>query len=112
MTKRQLYLIDANEEVFIDFIEVDSGLLTYLSAQNVINRRQKETIESKQTSHKRIETLLDFIRRRSIEDYSKLIECLKATNQFHIAEILTENEGRTRLGIGSYYGIYLASKTL
>src|SRR6218665_263037 len=87
LTENELSILDANQESLVDLVDC-SELLTSLYSAKVINGRQRETISSEPTNHRRNEVLLDILRRRSIDDYRQVIRCLHESKQSHVAEIL------------------------
>ena len=68
LTEKEMSSLDTNQESLVDLIDC-SDLLVRLFSANVINGRQRETISSEPTNHRRNEVLLDILRKRSIDDY-------------------------------------------
>jgi len=89
----RLLKLTRNTEILVKMIDVDSSLLTHMLAARCITVTQKQIIESGSTPSQRNTTLLDFMRRTSISNYDKFIECLRASHQQHIASLLTEDTG-------------------
>src|SRR6218665_508426 len=104
LTDNELSILDINQESLVDLLDCSDLLIRLFSAQ-VINGRQRETISSEPTNHRRNEVLLDIIRRRSIDDYRQVVRCLHESNQSHVAEILDKGGGRfsTSRACVSYY---------
>ena|SRR6218665_1965573 len=94
LTDKEISILDKNRGSLVDLLEL-KDLLGPLFASKVINKRQTETISSKQTSHERNDILLDILRRRSLQDYHNTIKRLCESQQRHIAEILDNGGGRT-----------------
>lgn len=77
-------------------------LVVRLFSAEVITFRQKEFICSRQSSMEQNETLLEILRRRSLDDYRTTIKCLHASNQSHVAQLLIQGGGnRTEIKDGS-----------
>lgn len=94
MTERELSILDANEESFIDLLDL-SILLDLLHKAKVISKRQMNFISSKQNSDSKTEALLDILRRRNLHDYWEMISCLRQSNQSNnIADVLESGGGR------------------
>jgi len=88
LTENEISILDTHREVLLDLVLVDcSELLTSLYSANVINGRQRETIFSEPTDHKRNEALLDVLRRRSVDDYRQVVRCLHESSQSHVVDI-------------------------
>jgi len=68
LTEKEMSSLDTNQESLVDLMDC-SDLLVRLFSANVINGRQRETISSEPTNHRRNEVLLDILRKRSIDDY-------------------------------------------
>lgn len=95
LTDREIRILDANQESLVDLIDPDD-LITRLFSMEVINCRHKDFISSKPTRFGKNEVLLDIVRRCSLDDYLKLIECLNESNQSRVSEIFVN-------GGGNYY---------
>ena|SRR6218665_2454474 len=93
LTDNEISILDTNQESLVDLLDCSDLLIRLFSAQ-VINGRQRETIFSEPTNYRRNEILLDIIRRRSIDDYRRMVQCLHESNQSHVAEILDKGGGR------------------
>ena len=93
LTDNELSILDTNQESLVDLVDCSDLLIRLFSAQ-VINGRQRETIFSEPTNHRRNEVLLDILRRRSVDDYRQVIRCLYESNQSHVAEILDKGGGK------------------
>src|SRR6218665_2510197 len=93
LTDNEISILDTNQESLVDLMDCSDLVVRLYSAQ-VINGRQRETISSEPTNHRRNEVLLDILRRRSIDDYRQVVRCLHESNQNHVAEILDEGGGR------------------
>jgi|SRR6218665_556300 len=102
LTDNETSILDTNRESLVDLVDC-SDLLTRLYSRQVINGRQRETISSEPTNHRRNEILLDILRRRSINDYIQMVQCLHESNQSHVADILDKGGGRSS---ASYACIY------
>ena len=89
----EISILTTNQESLVDLLEL-IDLLRLLYSSNVINKRQRESISSKQTSHEKNEALLDILRRRSIHDYNITIKQLHHTKQSHIAKLFERGGGR------------------
>ena len=102
LADRETKILDSNQQFFVDKLET-VDLVGNLVARHVINGRQRELLAAKQTTYEKSETLLDILRRGSLNDYRTLIDCLHQTNQSHVAQIL-ERGG----GINNNYYSYLS----
>src|SRR6218665_2336634 len=80
LTEKEISVLDINRESLVDLVDC-SDLLVRLYSTQVINLRQRETISSEPTNHRRNEGLLDILRRRSIDDYRQVVRCLHESNQ-------------------------------
>ena len=67
------------------------SLLHAMIRDDIINRRQYESITSYNTISKQIKVLIAILQHRSIKQYYQFLACLKETGQGFIAEEL-ENE--------------------
>src|SRR6218665_2412890 len=94
LTAKQNSLLDINHGRLVDLLD-SAELLVLLFSSLVINGRQKESISSKPTPHEMNHALLYILRRRSLGDYRKTINCLRQSNQSHVAEILDSGGGRS-----------------
>ena len=79
---------------FKDVIEFKGVLVDKLLAMKVINDRQKQLICSKKTDSEKNDAFIAILRRGNIRDYENTIECLRMSNQVHIAEILHDGGGQ------------------
>src|SRR6218665_558206 len=93
LTENEISILDTNQESLVDLVDC-SELLPRLYSAQVINRRQRVTISSEPNDLKRNEVLLDILRRRSVDDYRQVVQCLHESNQSHVAEILDKGGGR------------------
>jgi hypothetical protein len=66
----------------------DSGLLAELFAQNVIDRRDKEELESIENSTCRIERLLSMLSKTSSHQWEQFLVALDRTGQRHLANVI------------------------
>jgi hypothetical protein len=65
-----------------------SGLLAELFAMNVIDRRDKEELESIESSTCRIERLLSMLSRTSSDQWEQFLVALDVTGQRHLADMI------------------------
>jgi len=93
LTDNEISILDTNQESLVDLMDCSDLVIRLYSAQ-VINGRQRETISSEPTNHRRNEILLSIVRRRSIDDFRQVVRCLHETNQSHVAVILDKGGGR------------------
>ena len=96
LTDNETSILDTNRESLVDLMDCSDLLVRLYSAQ-VINGRQRDTISSEPTNHRRNEVLLDIIRRCSINDYRQVVRCLHESNQSHVAEILDKGGGTCKI---------------
>ena len=68
-------------------LDIDSGLLNQLFAKNCITAGQMEFINGAEKCKKN-ERLVDVFKRRSYADVCVFFNCLRLTNQAHLADIL------------------------
>lgn len=87
--------LDINQEFLINTIEsCESDLICKLLAEKVISEMQYSFISEERNSISKNEALLSILRRGSVRDYNKTIDCLNKSGQEHIAKILQDNGGR------------------
>lgn len=92
---KEISRLRANHGSLVDLLDLTT-LLGLLYSTKVINKRQKDSISSKSTSHEQNGALLEIVRRRSLRDYGQTIRCLHDSQQIHIAEILDCGGGRPK----------------
>ena len=65
-----------------------SGLLAELFAMNVIDQRDKEELESIESSTCRIERLLSMLSKTSSDQWEQFLAALDTTGQRHLADMI------------------------
>lgn len=95
LEETQIMIIDTNCGSLKDVIDIKGGLVDHLLAHKVISHRQKQLICCKPTESERNEVFLDILRRGSMGHYNNTIQCLRLSNQDHIADILHEGGGKS-----------------
>lgn len=87
--------LNVNQGNLIDTIDpTRTDLICKLQAAKIINPRQYNIISEESSDVRKNTVLLNIIRRRSVKDYNSTVDCLIASNQKHIAEILKKGGGR------------------
>ena len=71
----------------------ESCIVDLLLKCECISLQQKQWIEIEKQDDMRSEKLLAIIRRRSVEDYNKFIECLAEDEQDQSVDLLLDKEG-------------------
>lgn len=93
LTEKEFIIIQSNHEALVDRLET-SELLGYLYSVNVINRQQRDLIDSKATQQEKNTTFLNILRKMNLKDFRATFSCLNATKQSHIAELLATKARR------------------
>jgi len=75
----------------INIIEPDFGLLDHLLGLEVLTRPQLADVRNKRTAYRRSEAVLDLL--VSEDQCDKFIVALKQTDQQHVVNFLSQNEG-------------------
>jgi len=94
LEETKIKIIDANIGSLKDLLDMGYDLIDKLLARRVINHRQQQLICSKATDSEMAEAFLDTLRRGSNCDYEHTIQCLRDSNQGHIADILEKGGGK------------------
>ena len=68
-------------------------LVDHLWATGCVNDWQKKSMAAKKIDHERNKLLLDIFLRRSRADLDRLVYCIIASGQPHVAKILSEDGG-------------------
>ena len=63
----------------------DSGLISKLFSKEVVEQREKEELESVESSTRRNEKLLSLLSRKSTDQFQEFLSALDQTGQQHIA---------------------------
>lgn len=92
LTADKIQILDRNQEYLVDQID-PLELISHLFASGVLSARQRAAISSRGANYERSELLLEILRRKSRNDYQKVIVHLDQTNQKHVAEILRQGGG-------------------
>lgn len=94
LTGELIKILNVNQGNLIDTIDpTHSGLVNRLFAAKVMNQRQYAFISEEPGTARKNTALLNILRRRSIKDYKSTVDCLNASNQKHVAEILNRGGG-------------------
>jgi Caspase recruitment domain len=70
-------------------IDANSGLLDELLMHNLITDKQKQQILLKETDMGKNEVIVRLLRRKSVADLKTFVECLRKTNQYRTAWLLS-----------------------
>lgn len=87
LSYRELQILDANRKYLVDQLQLRT-LLDKLHAAQVISKKQRDFISDKSGFRERNEALLDLLKRGSQDNYKKVVECLLASDQRNIVQIL------------------------
>lgn len=87
LTASEIENLNVNQEELVDLLDT-SELLCILYSKQVINTRQRDAIESQSISARRNQVLLGIIRRLSRKSYLTVTNCLRESNQSHVADIM------------------------
>ena len=80
----------------------DSGLLAELFAMNVIDQRDKEELESIESSTCRIERLLSMLSKTSSDQWEHFLVALDKTGQRHLADTIRGKQTEDFPGFCNY----------
>lgn len=90
LTVREIHIIETSRKYLVEHLQ-PQPLLEKLLAAHAISTRQKDFILAKQGLHERNEALLGMLKRGSLDNYRKTVECLLSSNQIHIAQLLGQS---------------------
>lgn len=88
-----MQILDEHRHNLVEFID-PCDLITRMFSKGAVNHRQQRYINNLHDDTDKSETLLDILRRGSVENYRKTVFCLRESNQSRVAEILEDGGGR------------------
>ena len=88
----QMSIIDRNKSKLMDLLDTEYDLLPALRATTCLSRHQIDSLQAIPNVHERNLKLLEMLKRRSISQFNKFIECLERY-QRHLIPFLTGDEG-------------------
>jgi len=89
----QRRVIDANRCVLVKLIDPECGIIDQLYENGCFNFLHKNDIESGRNTLDKVNRLLDIVRRRSFEDFNKLVVTLDRCGQPRAAQLLSKGGG-------------------
>jgi len=87
LTIHEIQILETNRKYLVENLQ-PQPLLEKLHAAQVISIKQKDFILAKHGFRERNEALLGMLKRGSLDNYRKIVECLCSSNQSNIAQIL------------------------
>lgn len=94
---REIQILETNRKYLVEQLK-PQPLLEKLHAAQVIGTKQKDFILAKHLCE-RNEALLEMLKRGSLDNYRKTVECLISSNQSNIAQILGQGVAQ---GLGGF----------
>jgi len=105
----QIHILTVNGVHLLDRIDANNAFVTELANVGCLAWRQREHIMSLGTSYDRNDKLLEFLTRRSVEDYQKFINVI-AREQPHLVHLLLPEGGQDVL-FHVWYNFYISKST-
>jgi len=92
LSDEQLSVINANTGKLNELLDTDRDLIGDMRETECLTRRQINHLNELPYEGARNNKLLEMMKRRSISDFNKFIECVEK-NQRHLVPFLTGDEG-------------------
>ena len=89
LPSESLHKIQTNYTYLLSQLDTVSGLLDFLFNDGVLKDDEKMEIEVLTLPNKRNEKLLSILRRKTQKQYEIFMQALYATNQSHVAKVLS-----------------------
>jgi len=87
-------VLDSNRHPLTQLINPDSNIIGRLYANKCFNSHHKDYIEHGVGKLDKVEKLLDIMRRRSVADFSSLVDALHSDGQPLLAQMLKQGGGK------------------
>ena len=89
MTNKQKKIIKKNRNYLTSNIDIEDGiLLDHLVAHEALVKYDVDCIKESESSEKKASNLIDRLLRKSDKAYEDFVECLRKSNQSHLADLL------------------------
>ncbi|ELU00155.1 hypothetical protein CAPTEDRAFT_223766 [Capitella teleta] len=79
--------LDKIREDLVEIMDLHS-MWSLMRSRRVVDRKKEEQIKLNHTSMQQNELLLDYLMTRTTEDFDAFCECLRKSNQAHVAEMI------------------------
>jgi Caspase recruitment domain len=87
------YKLRKNESELLQRLEIDDDQIETMKSQSCFTQQQVTSIHKVSNLQERNKKLLDILSRRSVENFKRFVECLRAT-QPDIEPLLTGSKGK------------------
>ena len=91
LTERQLRRIDMNQRSLIKLIRLQDNVISGLFQRHILNERQQSDLNKQFDSVKKVDMLLDILRRKSV---AQIKNCVEMLNQPDLTDIFLRDIGK------------------